>query len=169
MELHEAIAGRRSIRRFTGQPVSNETLTDLLRAAMWAPSACNAHPWHFIVVTDRATLDAVPDYHPYAQMSREAAAGILVCADTTLEVAPGNWMLDTSAATQNLLLAAHAAGLGAVWTGVWPRDARCKAFQERFALPASVIPLCWVPIGVPAEAPEVEDRYQPARVHREKW
>jgi nitroreductase len=169
LELIDAITHRRSIRRFTSDPVPLETLTGLLRAAMWAPSACNAQPWHFVVVTDRATLDAVPEYHPYAQMSREAAAGVLVCADTTLETAPGNWMLDCSAATQNLLLAAHAAGLGAVWTGIWPSDAMVKTFRSEFGLPESVIPLCWVPIGVPAEEPEVEDRFRPERVHVGSW
>lgn len=169
MELHEAITRRRSIRRFTDQPVSKETLTELLRAAMWAPSACNAQPWHFVVVTDRAMLDSIPGIHPYAEMTREAAAGILVCADLSLEKSPGNWMVDCSAATQNLLLAAHAAGLGAVWTGIWPREERCKTFQQRFGLPETVMPLCWIPIGWPAEEKVVEDRFRPERIHWERW
>jgi nitroreductase len=122
-----------------------------------------------VVVTDRAILAKVPEIHPHAAMSREAAAAILVCGDVTLERYADNWPLDCSAATQNLLLALHALGLGAVWAGVFPGDAICEAFQELFGLPDHVVPLAYVPIGYPASASPTVDRYREDRVHRNRW
>jgi len=115
MDAIEAILTRRSIRRFRDEPVSDDLIETLLRAAMAAPSAGNQQPWHFVVIRDRETLDTTSTVHPYATMAAEAALAIVVCGDTTLEMHKGFWVQDCAAAIQNLLLAAHASGLGAVW------------------------------------------------------
>jgi nitroreductase len=169
MEALEAIFTRRSIRSFTPQPVSADMIETLLRAAMSAPSACNQQPWHFVVVTDRATLDAIPAIHPHAGMARQAALAILVCADPHLETCPGYWPQDCSAATENILLAARALGLGAVWTGVYPGEERIAAFRKFFGLPDHVIPLSFIPIGYPAEPAHAVDRYHADRIHPDRW
>lgn len=169
MELFEAIRTRRSIRRFSDKPVGEDQLKQILDAAMMAPSAGNGQPWQFVVVTDRALLDKVPEIHPYAAMSKEATAGVLVCGDTSIEKYPGNWPVDCAAATQNMLLAVHALGLGGVWTGIYPGAERCEAFRELFGLPEHVVPLCFVPIGYPAETRQHESRYKADRVHRNGW
>ncbi len=169
MDALQAILTRRSVRAFTAQPVSPERITQLLEAAMQAPSACNQQPWQFIVITDRKTLDELPAIHPHAEMSRQAALAIIVCGDLSLETCKGYWAQDCSAATQNLLLAAHALGLGAVWTGIYPVEDRVAAFRKRFGLPDHVIPLCLVPIGYPAEPVEPVSRYKPERIHANGW
>jgi nitroreductase len=124
MDAIEAILGRRSIRSYTDKPVAKETVQQLLEAAMAAPSAGNQQPWHFVVVDDRALLEKITTVHPYAQMAKSAQLGILVCGDLSLEMHQGYWVQDCAAATENLLVAAHALGLGAVWTGVHPRSER---------------------------------------------
>ncbi len=169
MDALEAILSRRSIRRYTQDPVSDETLKALLEAAMSAPSAGNEQPWHFIVITDRRLLDAIPRFHPYADMLREAQVAILVCGDTERERYKGHWVQDCSAATQNLLLAAHASGLGAVWVGVYPAGERVQRMQKLFGLPAHVIPLALVPLGHPGERIPRVQRFDPARIHLNGW
>jgi len=169
MEAVEAILTRRSIRKYTDKPVADGLVTELLRAAMAAPSAGNQQPWHFIVVRDRALLEGIAAFHPYGAMTRQAALAVVVCADLKLEQRPGFWVQDCSAATQNLLLAAHARGLGAVWLGVYPRPERVEATRSLFSLPEHVVPLAIVPIGHPAESPAPADRYDPRRVHFDRW
>lgn len=169
MEAFEAIHGRRSIRRYTNQPVPEDAIEALLRAAMAAPSAGDERPWQFVVITERAILDAIPRFHEYSQMLREAPVAIVICGDTDLEKYKGYWVQDCSAATQNLLLAAHAEGLGAVWLGVHPIEDRVAKTQELLGLPSHVIPLAVVALGCPAEEKGPVDRYDPARVHCNRW
>jgi nitroreductase len=169
MEAFEAIHGRRSIRRYTAQPVAEEMVEKLLRAAMAAPSAGNQQPWQFVVIDDRATLNAIPQFHPYSAMLREAPLAIVICGDERQEKYKGYWVQDCSAATQNLLLAAHALGLGAVWLGVYPLSDRVAKTQELLGLPSHVIPLAIVAVGHPAEKKGPEDRFQASRVHRNRW
>lgn len=169
METFEAIHGRRSIRRYTHQPVSEEMIEKLLRAAMAAPSAGNQQPWHFVVIDDRQLLDAIPQFHPYSAMLREAPLAVVICGDERLERHKGYWVQDCSAATQNLLLAAHALGLGAVWLGVYPVMDRVAKIQELLSLPPQVTPLAIVAVGHPAERKAPEDRFQASRVHRNRW
>lgn len=169
MNVLDAIHTRRSIRRFTADPVGRDQLMTLIQAAVAAPSAGNEQPWHFIVVTDRALLDGVPDIHQYAAMSRQAQAAVLLLGDPGLEKYPGFWVQDLSAATQNLLLAAHGTGLGAVWCGIYPDAARVVAFRKMFKIPESVIPFAYVPIGFPAEPKERVNRFDPARVRENSW
>ena len=169
MDALEAILTRRSIRAYTDQPVARETVNELLEAAQAAPSASNQQPWHFIVITERGILNEIPTYHPYSQMLRRAPLAIAVCADPGLEVSKGYWVQDCSAAAQNILLAAHARGLGAVWLGVYPLPDRIAALQRTLALPQEVIPLCLIAIGHPAEKKPRANRFNPARVHQNRW
>jgi nitroreductase len=165
----EWILSRRSIRKYAPAPVSEDQIRRLLAAAMAAPSAGNQQPWHFVVITDRTVLDRIPEVHPHAPMVREAPLAIAVCGDKQLDRHAGMWVLDCSAATQNLLLAAHALGLGAVWLGVYPRADRMAGLQKLLGLPESVAPLSLIAIGHPAESKPPADRYQERRVHRDHW
>lgn len=165
MDIMEALRTRRSIRKFEDKPVSEEMVREILDAAMMAPSAGNAQPWRFVVVDDRAVLDSMADLHPYVKMVLQASVGIIVCADLTKEKFPGYWVQDCSAAMQNLLLAVHGLGLGAVWTGIHPIEERITAFKKRFNMPEHIIPLGFAPIGWPAQTPESESRFQKDRIH----
>jgi nitroreductase len=165
----ECIHARRSIRKYTAEPVSEADVTELLGAAMAAPSAGNQQPWHFVVIRDRRVLDAIPEFHPHAKMVGEASVGILVCGDPTLEKHPGYWVQDCAAATENLLLAIVAKGLGGVWTGVYPRMDRVDGFRRLVGIPAHVIPFAFIPIGHPAESKPPANRYASERVHRDRW
>jgi nitroreductase len=169
MDAMEAILSRRSIRKYTAQPVPDEVVTGLLKAAMSAPSASNQQSWQFVVINDRHTLDEIPNIHSHSKMLKEAAVAILVCGDQRLEKSKGFWVQDCSAATQNLLIAAQAKGLGAVWLGIYPRQKRVAEFQKKFGLPEGVVPLALVSIGYPAEEKPPSNRYDPARVHYNRW
>ncbi|MFO7639555.1 MAG: nitroreductase family protein [bacterium] len=162
-----SIFARRSVRRFTGAPVSPADLTALLEAAMAAPSARNLQPWRFVVVTERGRLDRLAGIHPYAEMLKTAGACIAVAGDR--EVNPDFWVQDCAAATENILVAAAMLGLGAVWLGVHPRPDREAALKEYLALPGSFGLLCLVAVGVPAESPPPRTQYDPDRVRRERW
>jgi len=169
MDPLDAIRTRRSIRKYQDKPVPEELIEKLLAAAMYAPSACNAQPWQFVLLQDRKLLREVPKIHPYAAMAAQAPLAILVCGDTSLEISPGYWAIDCSAAVENLLLAAHALGLGAVWTGVYPQQDRVEGFRRLLGLPKNVIPHSLIPLGYPAEQPPQEERYRPERIHRNGW
>ncbi|MEW5925229.1 MAG: nitroreductase family protein [Candidatus Zixiibacteriota bacterium] len=169
MNTIEAIRTRRSIRKYTSQPVGKEAITKILRAAMSAPSACNQQPWRFIIIDKRELLDKIPDIHKDAPMCQEANVAILICADPSLETCPGYWVQDCAAATMNLLLAAHDLGLGAVWTGVYPRDQKVSDIRKMFGLPAHIIPFALVPIGYPNEKIAPEDRYKEDRIRYNHW
>lgn len=169
MELFEAIMNRRSIRVFTQEDVTDQQITRILEAAMMAPSAGNAQPWQFIVVRNRETQTRITQINRYASFAPKAPVGILVCGDLSLEKFPGYWVQDCSAAMQNLLLAVHGLGLGAVWTGIYPMEERIKGFKSLFHLPEHVIPLGYVVLGHPDRHPTSSSRYNPDRVHMETW
>ena len=162
------ILTRRSIRRFTPEPVPSSDQEALLRAAMAAPSAKDLRPWTFVVIDDRAVLKGITEFHPASSMLLEAPLAIVVCGDLERD-AGGYWVQDCSAAAENVLLAAHAIGLGGVWLGVHTRPEREHALRSLLHLPAHVEPLCILAIGHPAETPPPKDRYDPARVHRNRW
>ncbi len=169
MNAMDALLTRRSIRRYTEDPVPEPMMESLLRAAMSAPSAGNQQPWHFVIIADRAVLREVPSFHPHAKMVPEAPVAILVCGDLKREKHKGFWVQDCSAATQNILLAAHAQGLGAVWVGIFPLEDRVAAFRKLAGLPEHVVPLALVPVGFPAVRKPGEDRYDRLRVHENRW
>ena len=169
MEAIEAICTRRSIRKYTSQPVSEELVKELLKAAMYAPSAGNEQPWHFVVIRDRQALDAIPEFHPYASMTRQVTVAILVCGEPALEKYTGRWMLDCAAATQNILLAAHARGLATVWVGIYPETDRITGIRKLLSLPEHIVPLSLIPTGYPAEQVPQSNRFDASRIHYDRW
>jgi nitroreductase len=169
MDTLQAIKTRRSIRKFLDKPVSREMVRELLEAAMFAPSAGNEQPWQFIVVEDRALLDAIPRICATASMCRQSSIAILICADSSLMKYPDFWVQDCSAAVENVLLAAHALGLGAVWAGVYPLKDRVLAFQKHFGLPEDITPFALVAVGFPAETPATPQRFREDRIHYNSW
>lgn len=169
METLEAILTRRSVRRYTDQDVPEELIQKILAAAMSAPSAKNEQPWQFIVVREQDLLDAASRISPYMPMVKDAPLAILVCGDLSMEQFPGFWVEDCSAAIQNMLLAAHALGLGAVWTGIYPKQEFVEGFKALFKLPEHIIPLGLVPLGYPAHPYRRKDRFNADRIHYNGW
>jgi nitroreductase len=169
MEAIEAILTRRTVRHFTNQPVPQEEIQLLLKAAMQAPSAANAQPWHFVVLTDREIIEEVPKFHPNSESLHHAALAVLVCGDDRLVKQPERWILDCAAATENLLLAAHASGYGAVWIGIYPDKLRMDEISKLVGLPKEVHPITLVGIGLPEKTLPPADRYKPERVHWNKF
>jgi nitroreductase len=165
MDLMDGLLSRRSVRKYTDQPVSEEMVELMMRAAMAAPTAGNQQPWRFSVISERRLLDEIPKFHEHAQMLYGAPMAIMVSCDMELAVKhPHLWQQDCSAAVQNVLLAAHAQGLGAVWIGVYPVEARVEALARLMEVPSNVIPFALVSLGYPAEEKGASNRYDPTRV-----
>lgn len=169
MDAYQTLVTRRSIRKYLDKPVPSETLDKILEAAMQAPSAVNKQPWHFVVIDDRGLLEEIPDIHPNARMAGGAPCAILVCGDSAVAHGPGYIPQDCSAATQNLLLAAHALGLGAVWCGVFSASEREEGFRSLLSLPKGIVPFSLVVLGYPDEQKESPRRFRADRVHRNGW
>jgi nitroreductase len=168
----ENIYTRTSVRSYVSRDIEKEKVEQLLRAAMSAPTANNRQPWAFVVVNDRAVLNQLADSLPYAKMLTEAPLAIVVCGDLS-KGAEGEtstyWVQDASAATENLLLAAHGLGLGAVWTGVYPNTKRVEAVKSVLSLPANIIPLNVIPIGYPKGPQAPKDKWKTDNIHYNKW
>jgi nitroreductase len=151
--------------------VPKAVLTDLLQAAMAAPSAVAKDPWHFIVVREKETLERISDILPHGKMLRHAAAAFIVCGD--IEKAHDrqeSYMLqDCSAAVENVLLAATALGIGSCWLGVHPRPERIEGLRTLFNLPGNIIPVAGSALGWPAKEPQARTRYRADAVHWERW
>ncbi len=168
----EMIMTRTSIRQYTDKPVEKEKIEAMLRAGMAAPTAVNAQPWHFVVVSDKAKLGELAEANPRAGMLRSATLAIVVCGDMTKALEGKGrqfWIQDCSAATENILLAAHAQGLGAVWTALYPMDERMTPVSKALKLPDTLIPLCTVVIGYPAEQPKPKDKWKPENVSYDEY
>ena len=168
MDAIQAILTRRSIRRYTSDRISDEAVQQLLQAAMSAPTAAG-QPYHFVVIRDRSLLNAVPNFHPHANMLKSACPGILVCGDPTIETLKGRWVLDCAAATENMLIAANAMGLGACWVGIYPVDERIEGMRELLKLPEHLVPVSMVSLGFPAEKKSPPERFKLERVHYDGW
>jgi nitroreductase len=166
-DLITTILRRRSIRKYTVDTVVEGDIKAMLEAAMAAPSSSNRKPWHFIVVTDRRTLNDLGKAHPYGKMLFEAPLCIAVCGDRN--ISHRSWIQDCSAAAENLLLAATALDLGAVWLGVYPRENRVKAVREILKIPDPIVPLNLISIGHPGENKEPRTQYDQLRVHQQHW
>jgi nitroreductase len=167
-----SILTRTSIRAYENRPVEDGTIEQLLRAAMAAPSACNKQPWNFLVIRDKNTLKRISELFHNIPMAEHAPLAIIVCGDmsrTMPEEGQAYWIQDTSAATENILLAAHDMGLGAVWCGIYPIMERVAALKALLGLPEQIIPLNVIPIGYPAETKTPKDKWNPGNVHYEKW
>jgi len=169
MDTIQALLTRRSIRKYTAQSISNNTMQELIQAAMCAPSAGNQQPWHFVIIDDKSILQQITAFHPNASMLSEANKAILICGDEQLEKHKGYWMLDCSAATENCLLAAHAYGLGACWLGMYPKQDRILKMRQLLHLPDHVIPCSLIALGYPAEQKEPCKRFKKERIHNNSW
>lgn len=169
MDIFEVIRTRRSIRKYTTEPISEDDLHILLDAAMHAPSAKNEQPWHFVIAREAKIREALSKTSPYTHMAVKAPIVIIVCGDLALEKAPGMWVQDCAAATENLLLAARGKNLGSVWCGVHPEKEREEHVREVLGLPENVIPLGLICLGHPEQPFSEERRFQEDRIHREKW
>lgn len=157
------IATRTSVRDYEARPVEKEKIEKMLRAAMAAPTAMNKQPWHFVIVDQRNVLDALAGTNPYAKMLKKAPLAIVVCGNTDKMIEGGGrdfWIQDASAATENLLLAAHAMGLGAVWTGAYPSEERCISISKVLSLSDNLIPLNMIVVGYPAEHPQPKQKFK---------
>lgn len=169
MDAMTAIRTRRSIRRFTDEDVTDAEVNELLGAAMSAPSAGNEQPWEFVVVRDKQLLNQVGTFSKYAGYAKKAPVSILVCGNLDYDKHGGFWVQDVSAATQNILLAAHAMGLGAVWTGAYPGKDRIKGFRKLLGLPRNIVPFSLVVIGHPKKQRSPIQRFKEDRVHYDSW
>lgn len=157
------IATRTSVRDYEARPVEKEKIEKMLRAAMAAPTAMNKQPWHFVVVDQRNVLDALAGANPYAKMLKKAPLAIVVCGNTDKMIEGGGrdfWIQDASAATENLLLAAHAMGLGAVWTGAYPSEERCISISKVLSLLDNLVPLNMIVVGYPSEHPQPKQKFK---------
>jgi len=158
----DLIQSRRSIRKYTSEPITDADVQTMLEAAMAAPSASNIKPWEFVVVRERALCRKLADTHAYSKMAADAAVVFVICGR---ESASHHWVEDTSAATQNLLLAAAGLGLGAVWIACYPSVEREAYVRQVLGLPDSLRVLCLVPAGHPAEEKAPRTQFDPERVH----
>lgn len=167
----DTIMTRSSVRQYTDAPVTDAEVETLLRAAMAAPTAVNKQPWEFVVVRDRAMLEALAAAHPHSRMSASAGCAIVVCGvDNGLEgLMKEFWVQDCSAATENLLLAAHAMGLGAVWCGVYPVPEKVAAVRQVLGIPETAIPLNVVNIGHIDTCAVPKDKWHPEKIHHGRW
>lgn len=166
---HDPVMERRSIRKYTDQPVADDLVERLLRAAMCAPSAGNQQPWRFVVVRDRETLARVPEAHAYAQMVPTAALAIVVCGAPNDCRWPILWPQDCSAATENILIEATALGLGSVWCSLHPMPEREQGMRSLLGIPEEIVPFSIVAIGHKGEEKPPAERYDENRVHRDRW
>jgi nitroreductase len=162
----DLIKRRRSIRKYTGEPVSDEDVERLLEAAMAAPSASNSQPWEFVVVRKAGLRQKLAQTHLWSRMCADAAAVFVVCAD---ERRSSHWVEDTSAATENLLLAAAGLNLGAVWVGIYPNSQREEHVREALGIPPKLRVLCLVPVGHPAESKPPRTQYDERKVHYDRY
>lgn len=168
----EAIMTRASVRSYTSREISKETEDTLLRAAMAAPSAMNKQPWRFVVIRDKGMLTKISEEFKNMSMMSEAGLAVVVCGDMDAAIEGEGreyWVQDASAATENLLLAAHAMGLGAVWCGVYPIEDRVKEMSELLGMPGNIVPLNCVAVGYPAGETAVKDKWHPENIRQEVW
>jgi nitroreductase len=169
METLKAILTRRSIRKYSTKNIPEEYYEVMLKAAMHAPSGRNRQPWHFILINNRDILNKLAAVSPSWKMLEEASSAIVVYGDQNLEDSESFIIQDCSAATQNILLAAHELGLGSVWLGVHPRPDRLEPLIEILHIPAHIVPVSMVSLGNPDEDREQPDRYNLERIHQDRW
>jgi nitroreductase len=165
----EKILSRRSIRQYTAEPVSEADLELMLMAAMSAPSSWNQQPWHFIVIDDKEMLKFLGKRDSGWGPLGRAPLAILVVGGPGLVTHDTYWIQDSSAAVENLLLAAHSLGLGAVWCGLYPEEGRTAFVNEHFPLPDGLVPVALIAVGHPAEQHTLSSRYKPERIHHNRW
>lgn len=168
----EDIMTRTSVRAYSDREVKSEQIDTLLHAAMAAPTAGNKQPWRFVVIDDRAILDSIGENFNTMTMAKQASVAVVMCGDVTATFdgeGQGYWIQDVSAASENLLLAAHAMGLGAVWCGIYPIMARVEQFSEMLHLPENIIPMGCICVGYPAGETTPKDKWKPEYIHYNNW
>lgn len=162
----ENIMSRKSVRKYLAKPVEEEKVKLLLKAGMAAPSGKDVRPWELVVITDRAVLDSMAAALPYAKMLKEAPMALVVCGDTTKS---SYWYVDCSAVSENILLAAEALGLGAVWTATYPYADRMEVVKQAIGHPDEIQSLCVIPVGYPAMPHSPKNKWDETKVHIDKW
>ena len=173
MDAIQAIKTRISTRQFSEQPIADEVIHTILEAGMSGPTAVNARPWSFVVIRDKEMLIKLANCggRPCTPLM-SATMAIMVCGDAErfFKPVPDFWVVDASIAAQNMILTAHAQGVGSVWLGTWPAADRMKAFGETLNLPEGIIPHSLIAFGYPAQETIKEKLlYEDNRVHFEKW
>ncbi len=168
----KSIMSRTSVRSYTDQTIQKKDLETIVKAGMSAPTAVNKQPWAFVVIDNKEMMNKLAEQLKNASMLKNAAAAIVVCGDLSLALTGEGqeyWIQDCSAATENILLAAHSMDYGAVWCGIYPNKERMKVLYSELSLPENVIPLNIIPIGVPDKKNEPKDKWKPERLHWNKW
>ncbi len=168
----QTIFNRKSVRTYTGAPVSKDQLLMLVKAGMAAPTAVDRRPWDFIIITDKAILKKLSDSSQHAKMTEHAAAAIVVTGDLNRQYGGKEaiyWTLDCSAATENILLAAESMGLGAVWTALYPDPDRINPVKSILSIPQDIVPLALIPIGVPTGSEKPKDKFNAKQIHQNGW
>ena len=165
-QILDIIFSRRSVRKYTDEPVSKELMIDLLKAAMAAPSACNNKPWEYIAITDSTVMDKLRSVMAYGKYN--APAAFVVLYNDKLGSSPACspfWQQDLSASVENILIAAAGMGLGTVWLGAHPKEEVVTTIQSLLHIPESVIPLAVLYVGYPAEPVKARTQFEESRVH----
>ncbi len=162
------IMTRTSVRKFKQQPVEDDKIETLLRAGMAAPTSGDMQPWHFVVLKEKKDIEKYAASNKYhAEDIRKTPLFIFVCADTTrMTEGQGRelWVQDLSAASENILLAAHAMGLGACWTTVYPIQKKVQGISRTLKLPANLIPFNGIIIGYPDEPLQPKDKWDEKKI-----
>lgn len=166
------IINRVSVRKYADRPVSAQQVSAILHAAMSAPSGVNRQPWEFIVIDDKHLLTELADALPYAKMTASAPVAIVVCGNTERFLDGDDntlWQQDLSAASENILLAAHALGLGGVWTCIYPHKDRIEPVRSILNIPDNLIPFNLIPVGYPEKEHDPMQKWNPKRVHQNRF
>lgn len=167
-EVLNTIKHRRSIRKYTGELITDADLKTIIEAGFYAPTARNIRPTHFIIVKDKEKLEGIAEAMPNARYCTDAGCAVIVCGDRDKDV-DGYLTEDASAAIMNMLLAADSMGLGALWCGVYPREERVSYLKKEFCIPDNILPVGLVLVGVADEEKEIPERYEEEKVHCEIW
>lgn len=171
MDYKEGLLTRRSIRNYKSGIIGKEVIEDLLKTAMYAPSAKNKQPWEFVVITDKEVLHNIRNNHPYCSFIEDAGHALLVCGNTIDEFQSGYWITDTSSAAVNFLHACHEKGLGSCWCGIFPNEGIMTYFVKEFNLPENINPLCLIVFGYQdeSEVRQPSTRFKTDKIHYETW
>ena len=165
----DTIYDRRSIRKYLDKPVNPDLVQEILRAGMFAPSGMNKQPWHFVVFDNKEQIEKIKNMHPYSSPLATAPVCIMVCGDTSLELAQGFYQVDCSAAIQNMLLAANSLGLDTCWMGIYPWESTMQSFSTEFQLPSNIEPFALISLGYGAVKVERPNRFNEEKIHYNKW
>lgn len=169
METFHTIINRRSIRKYKFNKIEDEKINLLLKAAMYAPSAMNLQPWHFVVINSESVLNETVQSIPHAEMIKQSGNAILVCGDSSLEKNESWLIQNCSAAVQNILLTAYDMQLGSCWIAVHGMPDVINNVVKQFNLPPNIIPIALIALGYPDEEVKIEDRLREEKIHYNNW